>query len=49
MSVCKQAMAARRKAKHDVRYNKRARKDLGVRAAKLQALIAREKERQSRK
>jgi hypothetical protein len=35
MSATKQAMAARRKGKHDKRYSKLARKDANVRAAKL--------------
>lgn len=48
MSVAKQAMATRGKAKHDKRYAKLARKDAATRARKLKIMIVREQERKGR-
>lgn len=49
MSVAKQAIAARGKAKQDKRYAKLSRKDASVRALRLQRQLAREQERRNRK
>lgn len=48
MSVCKQAMAARRKAKHDPRYSWK-RKDTNTRSARLSAQLKAERDRIQRK
>lgn len=48
MSVCKQAMAARRKAKYDTRYSKARNKDAIAQALRLRKRIEAEKLRQMR-
>ncbi len=49
MSTCKQAMAARRKGKHDPRYKKLRNKDAATQEAKLKKKIENEKIRAQRK
>lgn len=45
MSVARQAIAARRKARKDIRYNRMQSKDAGIRAAKYRAKVEAEKQR----
>lgn len=48
MSTCRQAIAMRRRALHDVRYVKSARRDVNSRNKHLAAVIQKERELQSR-
>ena len=48
MSTCRQAIAARRKARTDVRYKRLKFSDAGVSSRRLEAKIRRERDRQMR-